>query len=394
MNFILTMSGGTTPVINSTLTGVIKGIKKFYPHSKLYIPKPGIIGLLTNNIYELDLQKFDKKILKQIKMLPGSSLTGTSRVERFNDEQIQTIKTTLQSLNVNTFINIGGSGTIKQSIFLSEKLQDINFIALPKTIDNDLGDNTFKQLLFTPGYLSAAKYLINHTHNLIRENIGACFNDKVVVSQIFGRDTSFLTATTTLVDSDRIITLFPEKPTSKETLLTHVKEKIQLHGGCIIFVAEGYDENIFNTEFSKEYDESGQIKWGSSHNSIAQIISNYLNNNNINTRICNTTIEQRQSGSFLDKGDIKIANKVGYNSIIYSKTQNNFFVGINDKLKTISIKLLDIDVFNRKMPLEWIDESSIKTSEKFKEYFKSLKPGKRIISEVNNLSITNFERKI
>lgn len=396
MNFLLTMSGGTTPVINSTLVGVIKGIKKFYPKSKFYISKPGIVGILNNNIFELKLNKLNNKILKKIKLLPGSSLTGTSRIEKFNNNNLLKFEKILKQLNVSTFINIGGSGTINQTIFLHNNIKNINFIALPKTVDNDLGDPEFKKLIYTPGYLSSAKYLINHIYNLIRENKGAYFNDKVIVSQIFGRDTSFLAATTNLIRSERVITLFPEHPISKEKILYYVKNKINKYGGCIIIVPEGYDETIFNEKFNKEYDESGQIKWGSSHNSIAQVITSYLNNCNIPSRICNTTIEQRQCGAFLDSQDINIAYKIGFDSIKYSKLYKNFFVGLNMNKKIISIpiQLSEIKNFNRKFPIEWIDKSLIKTNKKFEEYFKNLNPGKRLISNINDLSLEKFEKKI
>ena len=396
MNFILTMSGGTTPVINSTLVGVIKGIKKFYPNSKLFIPKPGIVGIMNKNIFELDLENIDNKTLKDMQHLPGSSLTGAARVEKFNKAQLTQLEETLKQLNITTFINIGGSGTIKQTKFLDENIKGINFIALPKTIDNDLGDSEFSELLFTPGYLSAAKYIINHTYNLIRENEGASFNDKVVVSQIFGRETGFLAALANLVENERVITLFPEKPISKEVLLQHVKDKIDSYGGCIIIVPEGYDINgsIFAEDFDKEYDESGQVKWSFSHNSVAQIIISYLNKCNITARICNTTIEQRQSGSFLDSQDIKIAHAVGFKAIKLSKKYQNFFMGVNKNIKLVPIKLSEISDFNRNFPTEWIDDSFIKTNKLFKEYFKSLKPGKRIISKVDSLSIIKYLKTV
>lgn len=388
MNFILTMSGGTTPVINSTLVGVIRGIKRYHPHSKLFIPKPGIVGILRDEIYELDLNALNRLTLKRIQRLPGSSLTGTSRIERFDKEQLTTIDSKLKELNVTTFINIGGSGTIKQTKYLSENISNVKFIALPKTIDNDLGDSNFEQLLFTPGYLSSARYLINHTYNLIRENEGAYFNDTVLVSQVFGRDTSHLAAITNLVNSPRLITLFPESPLSKEEFLSHVNKRINDFGGCVVVVPEGYDSTIFDTDFTKEYDESGQVKWGSSHGSIAQTISSYLNNNGINTRIVNTTIEQRQCGSFLDSTDIDVAYRVGYDAIKL-RADNSFFMSITRGNKTMPIKIseIELDNFNRSFPPEWIDSTRTRVNNLFKAYFKSLKLGQRIISEVNEIKL-------
>jgi 6-phosphofructokinase len=74
MNFLVTMSSGTTQVINATLAGCIDdGIRQFYPDAEIFIPKPGIIGLLEDNIYKVRWDVNTKDLAK----LPGSSITGT-----------------------------------------------------------------------------------------------------------------------------------------------------------------------------------------------------------------------------------------------------------------------------------------------------------------------------
>ena len=45
-NFLILMSGGTTPVINSTLVGIIQKIKKKSHKIKIFSGKPGIDGVL------------------------------------------------------------------------------------------------------------------------------------------------------------------------------------------------------------------------------------------------------------------------------------------------------------------------------------------------------------
>jgi len=41
-NFLIVMSGGTTPVINSTLVGIIEKIKKKSQKIKIFSGQPGI----------------------------------------------------------------------------------------------------------------------------------------------------------------------------------------------------------------------------------------------------------------------------------------------------------------------------------------------------------------
>jgi len=379
MNFLVTMSGGTTQVINSTLAGCIDGIRKFYPSAEIYIPKPGIVGLLEDNIYKVKWGVDTKALTK----LPGSSITGTTRIKILDDTEIEDLEAKLKKLRVSTFINIGGSGTIKQSLQLSGKFKDIDFIALPKTIDNDLGDAKFEQLSYTPGYLSAIKYILAHTFNLIRENEGACSSDKVLVSQVFGRDTGHIGAISTLTKNDRVLTLFPEKPVSWPKIKSAIELKIAKHGGCVVVVPEGYhlDENPDDREdFQKEYDLSGQVMWGSSHNSIAQIISNRLNDDGIQSRISNTTVEQRQCFSLMDTNDVKRSYGVGYTAIRHRLNgSRNFFNTIQMKkdgsYTTEPIELKDIKDFNRKFPTDWITEDGFGTTPSFFAYIKSLNLG-------------------
>ena len=44
-NFLILMSGGTTPVINSTLVGIIQKVKKKSSQIKIFSGQPGISRL-------------------------------------------------------------------------------------------------------------------------------------------------------------------------------------------------------------------------------------------------------------------------------------------------------------------------------------------------------------
>ena len=75
-NFLILMSGGTTPVINSTLFGIIEKIKKKSSKIKIFSGYPGIDGVLKNNF--IDLTKFSKSKLKKI----SAVVLDTRGVER------------------------------------------------------------------------------------------------------------------------------------------------------------------------------------------------------------------------------------------------------------------------------------------------------------------------
>ena len=384
MNFLVTMSGGTTQVINATLAGCIDAIFEIYPQSKIYIPKPGIAGLFTDNLFQVKKDADTKKLA----LLPGSSITGTTRIKKLNKKEIDNLSTKLDNYKISTWINIGGNGTIKQSKQLSKHLHNINFIALPKTIDNDLGDAEFKKLLYTPGYLSTIKYIKSHVNSLIRENDGASHHDKVIISQVFGRETSHIAAIAGLVKNEKIIILFPESPVTYNTFLKTVKQKIKNVGGCIVIIPEGYQFLNQEINFDKSFDLSGQVMWGSSYDTISQQVNNLLNSDGIQTRICNTTIEQRQNPHTVDRNDIERSYKIGFDSIKHKKAGfSNFFNSIqlrknikNKKpyFKTVPIDLEQITDFNRNFPVEWISDNKLFVSKEYYNYINSLQEGETI----------------
>ena len=67
--------------------------------------------------------------------------------------------------------------------------------------------------------------------------------------------------------------LLPEDKQNFIKILTFIKKRIKQHGRLMIFLSEGYNlSNIIPL-----YDKSGQIMYGSSGTSSAQILSNKLN---------------------------------------------------------------------------------------------------------------------
>ena len=59
-NAFYAQSGGVTSVINSSAYGVLSQIKESAPESKIFASKNGIVGLLENELY--DMQKTKKPL--------------------------------------------------------------------------------------------------------------------------------------------------------------------------------------------------------------------------------------------------------------------------------------------------------------------------------------------
>ena len=53
-NAFYAQSGGVTSVINCSAYGLFKGFKKHFSNSNIFVGKNGIVGLIENEIYDLN----------------------------------------------------------------------------------------------------------------------------------------------------------------------------------------------------------------------------------------------------------------------------------------------------------------------------------------------------
>ena len=376
-NLLITMSGGTTTVINATLAGVIETAQQSKQFERILVGAPGIIGILSEQIF--DITGLSSAELQQLIFTPGSGFIGTTRVKKPDAKVAQEFGEVLAKHEVGLFINIGGNGTIKQSKWLSKELKgQFDVIALPKTVDNDLGDTTFEQVYFTPGFPSCANYWRHKTWMFNQENMGAFTHDRVLVSQQFGRKTGFITACARLADPERklpIVLLMPEDQRPWKEVIAAIEDRLQQFGRALVFITEGYDIG----DFEKRFDPSGQINYSGSKSSVAQLMVNRLAEHDIVSRPFVPTFDQRIDVTYTSTIDVEAAYGVGrYALKQYLKGEKHFFASIcklENALNGIgftTIPLEEILDFSRVMPKEWIAEGQFDVTDAFVEYAEPL----------------------
>ena len=368
-NFLILMSGGTTPVINSTLVGIIEKIKKESPKIKIFSGQPGIDGVLKNKF--IDLTKITKSKLKVISKIPGSHIVGTTRLKKLNTSEINILKKNLINKKIDNIINIGGNGTLQQTIDLSNRLRNFSFISCPKTVDNDLGDLNFNKMLCNPGFPSCISVWKFFLEMINLENIGAKSHDKIIISQTFGRETGFICGAVRYWDKKRklpLMLLLPEDKKNYSQILLYAKKQIKKFGRLMIFLSEGY--NLSN--IVPKYDKSGQIMYGSSGTSSAQILSNKLNKSGIQSRIFNPTVLQRVfsfKNEVVNKKDNIFAKNVGiYAAKLLLANKKSYLIGLSSEKKIIPISFSDCKKYSRKMPDRFIKFGSFDVSNDYIKY--------------------------
>ncbi len=195
-NAVVGQSGGPTAAINATLAGVIKGCLDSDKIDKIYGMRNGIAGFEKEDIIEIGGYFSGKEDnLKKLSMTPAAAL-GSCRKKLDGDEQIKRIYTILEKYNIRYFFYIGGNDSMDTVAKLykyanehkDEGLFEVNFIGVPKTIDNDLCFTDH-----TPGYGSAAKFVATTMQEIMRDCAVSPLK-AVTIVEIMGRDAGWLTA--------------------------------------------------------------------------------------------------------------------------------------------------------------------------------------------------------
>ena len=388
-NILFSMSGGTTPVINSTLYGLIDEAKKSKLFQNIYISKYGIDGLIKHHF--ILLNNISSQKLKKLKFTPGSYF-GISRNPKITDAIYSKIKKNLIKNNITHFVNIGGNGSLEQTLEFKKKINCIQQIAFaPKTVDNDLGDKDFKTVFFTPGFPTCINFWIRMLNLINIENIGAKEHDKVIVCQTFGRDTGHITAACRLFDLKNkmpLIYLIPEDQQDKKNVLRKIKLFIKKYGRAIVIIGEGYkikDFNIYKDSF-------GQSMFGSSSSSASQQLVNFLIKNKIQSRAFMPTIIQRVSDFVYLKKDNEVAEKIGRNIIKEFKKNKSGFMCTLSRMKNKNfyfyntVNLESCINFKRKLEKKYFLRNKFNVSKKYLDYLIDVK-------KFTKIPDTNFYNK-
>jgi 6-phosphofructokinase 1 len=369
---LVTMSGGTTCVINSTLAGILHASKQSDKIDSVLAGTPGIIGVLNESMTQLPS---DQNTLNQLQRTPASGFIGTTRVRPINFDEINRLNKVFAAHNIGYFINIGGNGTIQQSIEISKSIRDDTLMAsLPKTVDNDLGDDEFKNVFYTPGFPSCANYWRHKTHIMNQENLGACSHDKVLIAQTFGRKTGFLAGCARLADIDHkmpLIILLPEDQRDVTEVIEHIRIVVNDKGRAIVVLSEGYDIG----DIGERYDLSGQVMYGSSATTNTQLLVNKLNNTGIQCRAFIPGPDQRSEIRLASALDIKRAFDIGEFAVNQLLEGNSDFLAsiskADDNLNDVSyipIKFSNCTDYSRTLPKRWIDFGNFDVKEEYANY--------------------------
>ena len=382
-NCIIAQSGGPTSVINSSVVGLIKANKELKAYDKIYGGINGIEGILNKNI--IDLSNIPTQELNEFKYTPSAGL-GSCRYKMKNltdsTEEYDKLLKILKELNIKTFFYVGGNDsmdtTAKLGKYAKEKNLDINFIGVPKTIDNDLMITDH-----TPGFASAAKFIaISVLETYLDSSV--YINNGIFILETMGRDTGWLAASACtakyLGNPVADFIYLPEHPFDIEKFIKDVKAKFEEKNHVYIVVSEGIrnkDGKFINEIEATAHDKFGHTQLGGVGETLKQIILDA----GITSRVkaLELGVLQRCAMHCSSNIDIEEASLTGYEALKYGmEGHNGYMVAIkreNNYPYKSSFFLVEADkVANnvKYFPEKWINSEGNNITQDAYEYFKPL----------------------
>ena len=287
-NLLIAQSGGPSPVINSSLRGVVEAARSFPDKiGKIYAGWHGIEGVLKEEL--LDLSAQDEDEISLLRNTPAAGAIGTCRykIKSNQKEDFERVVDVLKAQNIGYFLYNGGNDSMdtanKVAKLAQEKGLDILGLGVPKTIDNDVGDSEFKVIDHTPGYGSVARYWSCIVQNADEENRGSYPADPVLVLQAMGRKIGYIPAAARLADPKRempLLIFLAEGEMKMEEMADKINAMLVKRGRAIVVVSEGCD--VGDLGFTK--DSFGHAQFGASQTTVQQALVNYLNSKGIKAK--------------------------------------------------------------------------------------------------------------
>ena len=385
-NLVVAQSGGPTPVINSSLQGIIEAARDLPAIGRVYGARHGIEGVLKEELLDLSGQSAEEVALLRFTPAAGSIGTCRYKLKKGQDEDFQRVIDVLRAHQVGYFLYIGGNDSMdtanKIAQLAHERGLDLVAVGVPKTIDNDVGDSEFRLIDHTPGYGSVARYWMQMVQNANEENAGSSPADPVLVLQAMGRKIGFIPAAARLADPGREMPLqiyLAESPSTLRQLADQVNDQLRRSGRCLVVVSEGFDVG----DLGKVNDAFGHTSFGSSKLTVAQVVVNYLNESGLAAKgaargnVSGT--DQRHSMAYASPVDLDEAFALGQTAVGLAAAgqSGNMATILRNPGPAYSVRydkvpLAEVANSERTFPSGWIAPSGCDVTDEFLRYARPL----------------------
>ena len=374
---IIGQSGGPTSVINASAYGVIRTALDNPNITAVYGAAHGIKGVLNDRLY--DMSQEDAHELELLLNTPSSEL-GSCRYKiadpDVDDTDYKRILEIFKKYDVRYFFYNGGNDSMdtcsKVSRFMAKSGYECRVMGVPKTIDNDLFGTDH-----CPGFASAAKYIATSCAEVYKD-ARVYDTGMVTIIEIMGRHAGWLTAAAALagvVGCAPDLIYVPEVDFDMDQFLADVTSIYEKNGNCIVAVSEGihYADGSFVSEAkTSATDGFGHAQLGGLAAMLANIVKERTG---AKVRGIELSLLQRCGAHLASQTDIQesfLAGKTAVEAAVAGETDK--MVGFECsrengyECKTKLFNLSEVANFEKKVPLEWINEAGNGINQGFIDY--------------------------
>lgn len=378
---IIGQSGGPTSVINASAYGAIKTALESDCITKVYGAANGIKGVLEDKLY--DMGQEDPEELAFMKYTPSSAL-GSCRYKlndpAVDDTDYKRILEIFKKYDVRYFFYNGGNDSMdtcnKISKYMIDNGYECRIMGIPKTIDNDLTGTDH-----CPGFASAAKYIATSIMEIYHD-ARVYDTGMVTVVEVMGRNAGWLTASAALAGhkgNGPDLIFLPEVDFDLDEFLKKVEVIYKKNSKCIAVVSEGIRDK--NGKYISEYSaDLAQTKDSFGHAQLgglaAFLADEVKQKTGAKVRGIELSLLQRCAAHSASQTDIDESFLAGKSAVEYAIS------GVTDKMVgfersyvdgkyVCKIKLFELtSVANteKKIPLEWLNETKDGLKNEFIEY--------------------------
>lgn len=249
--------GGDCPGLNAVIRAVVRKGERHYG-DELFGFLDGWRGVMDGDYLDLNVEALRGTLPR------GGTILGTSRITPYMTEDgLDKVRNTVDSMNLDAIIAIGGEGTLS----CAHELYQLGFpiVGVPKTIDNDIGltERTF-------GFDTAVSIA---TEAIDRLHTTAESHNRVMVVEVMGRHVGHI-ATWAGLAGGATITLIPEEPFDIVEVCEALHRRHERGKyASIVVVAEGAKPKAGTLPIDDdEFDKFGHIRLGGIANRIAREI--------------------------------------------------------------------------------------------------------------------------
>lgn len=332
--------GGDCPGLNAVIrAAVVKGIKCY--NYKFIGLKNGWSGLLDYEWMPLGREEVSGIIHR------GGTILGTSRTNPVKNEHVKKLAIeNYAKFRLDALIAVGGDDTLGAALELCKS--GLNIVAVPKTIDNDVGGTDY-----TFGFDTAVEIA---TEAIDRLHTTAESHHRIIIVEVMGRHAGWI-ATHSGIAGGADLILIPEVPFKMEDVLQIINARKQRGKSfSIVVIAEGaYPEGKKEAYLASDHvDEFGHVQLGGVGVAFARDIENLTGIQ------CRTTIlGHTQRGGTPTAYDRVLATRYGAFAVDMVHNEQWGMMAALHGTEITAVNLEECVHINKNVPMEFYNAAKI-----------------------------------